>query len=312
MKIYFDNAATTPLHPEVIKEVSQLMASTYGNPSSSHQFGRHAKTLVEQARKSIAKHLKASANELIFTAGGTEADNLILQNAVNNLGVKRIITSAIEHHAVLNMVAALKIKKNIEVHFVKLTPQGAVDLEDLEQLLKDMSVKTLVSLMYINNEISNLLPLKMVANLCQTYGAYFHSDTVQAIGHYAIDLEEIPIDFLVASAHKFHGPKGVGFAFIRKKFGIKPLIIGGAQEHGTRAGTENVHSIAGMALALDLALENLDKDKKYVENLKSHFINQLKKLDKNITFNGLSNDLKQSSYVTLNVRFPKKHPDDVV
>ncbi|NCP21459.1 MAG: cysteine desulfurase [Flavobacteriales bacterium CG_4_9_14_0_2_um_filter_35_242] len=308
MKIYFDNAATTPLHPEVIKEVSQLMASTYGNPSSSHQFGRHAKTLVEQARKSIAKHLKASANELIFTAGGTEADNLILQNAVNNLGVKRIITSAIEHHAVLNMVAALKIKKNIEVHFVKLTPQGAVDLEDLEQLLKDMSVKTLVSLMYINNEISNLLPLKMVANLCQTYGAYFHSDTVQAIGHYAIDLEEIPIDFLVASAHKFHGPKGVGFAFIRKKFGIKPLIIGGAQEHGTRAGTENVHSIAGMALALDLALENLDKDKKYVENLKSHFINQLKKLDKNITFNGLSNDLKQSSYVTLNVRFPKNIP----
>lgn len=308
MEIYFDNAATTPLHPEVIKDISKLMASTYGNPSSSHQFGRHAKSLVEQSRKTIAKHLKASPNEIIFTAGGTEADNLILNNAVHNLGVKRIVTSAIEHHAVINMVEALKVAYQIEVIFVKLTSTGMVDLEDLERLLKDNSVKTLVSLMYINNEIANLLPLKKVANLCKIYDAYFLSDTVQAIGHYSIDLEEIPIDFLAASAHKFHGPKGVGFAFIRKNIGIKPLLIGGEQEHGARAGTENVHSIAGMSLALDLAMNDLENDQIYVGNLKSYFIEQLKNLDKGIAFNGLSEDLEQSSYVTLNVRFPKAIP----
>lgn len=305
MKIYFDNAATTPLHPEVIKEVSQLMDSTFGNPSSSHQFGRHAKSLVEQSRKNIAKHLKAFPNEIIFTAGGTEADNLILNNAVQNLGVKRIITSSIEHHAVLNMAESLKAEKNIELVFVKLKANGVVDLDDLERLLKDTSLKTLVSLMYINNEIGNLLPLKKVADLCKIYNAYFHSDTVQAIGHYSIDLEEIPVDFLVASAHKFHGPKGVGFAFIRKNIGIKPLLIGGEQEHGARAGTENVHSIAGMALALDLAMNNLENDQIYIGNLKTYFIEQLKNLNKGITFNGLSADIAQSSYITLNVRFPK-------
>lgn len=308
MEIYFDNAATTPLHPEVIKEVSQLMALTFGNPSSSHQFGRHSKSLVEQSRKNIAKHLKAFPNEIIFTAGGTEADNLILNNAVQNLGVKRIITSKIEHHAVLNMVELLKAEKNIELVFVQLTAHGMVDLDDLEKLLKDTSFKTLVSLMYINNEIANLLPLKKVADLCKLYDAYFHSDTVQAIGHFSIDLEEIPVDFLTASAHKFHGPKGVGFAFIRKNIGIKPLLIGGEQEHGARAGTENVHSIAGMSLALDLAMNNLENDHIYVGNLKTYFIEQLKNLNKDIAFNGLSEDLQQSSYITLSVRFPKNIP----
>jgi len=273
------------------------MATNFGNPSSSHQFGRHGKDLVESARKSIAKHLKCAPNEIIFTAGGSEADNLILRNAVENLGVKRIISSTIEHHAVLHMIDALKADCNIEVSYVNLTENGAVDLTHLESLLKDSTQKTLVSLMYINNEIANLLPLKTVALLCKTYDAYFHSDTVQAMAHYDINLEEIPADFIAASAHKFHGPKGVGFAFMRKKYGIKPLLIGGEQEHGARAGTENTHSIAGMALAFDVAM-----------HLKNYFIEKLKEISPEVQFNGLSADLKNSSYVTLSVRFPKEIP----
>ena len=308
MKVYFDNAATTPLHPDVIKDISQQMAINFGNPSSSHQFGRHAKNLVESARKSIAKNLKCAPNEIIFTAGGSEADNLILRNAVENLGVKRIISSTVEHHAVLHMIDALKIAYNTEVSYVNLTENGAVDLTHLESLLKDTTQKTLVSLMYINNEIANLLPLKTVADLCKTYDAYFHSDTVQAIAHYDINLEDIPVDFIAASAHKFHGPKGVGFAFMRKKYGIKPLLIGGEQEHGARAGTENTHSIAGMALAFDLAIKDLEKDQAYVSHLKKYFVEKLKEIIPDVQFNGLSADLKKSSYVTLSVRFSKEIP----
>lgn len=308
MKVYFDNAATTPLHPEVIKEVSQLMQSNFGNPSSSHHFGRQARTLVEKARKTIAKHLNCATSEIIFTAGGTEADNLILRNAVQNLGVKRIIISAIEHHAVLHLALSLKADFGTEISFVDLSENSAVDLKHLETLLKEGSHKTLVSLIHINNEIANILPLKKVAELCKEYKAYFHSDTVQAIAHYTIDLETIPVDFIAASAHKFHGPKGVGFAFIRKNIGIKPMLIGGAQEHGARASTENVHSIAGMGLAFDLAMADLDKDTTYVKALKSYFITQIKALDLGVAFNGLSEDLEQSSYVTLSVRFPKEVP----
>ena len=308
MKVYFDNAATTPLHPDVIKDISQQMAINFGNPSSSHQFGRHAKNLVESARKSIAKNLKCAPNEIIFTAGGSEADNLILRNAVENLGVKRIISSTVEHHAVLHMIDALKADYDTEVCNVNLTENGAVDLTYLESLLKDTTQKTLVSLMYINNEIANLLPLKTVADLCKTYDAYFHSDTVQAIAHYDINLEDIPVDFIAASAHKFHGPKGVGFAFMRKNHGIKPLLIGGEQEHGARAGTENTHSIAGMALAFDLAMKELEKDHDYVSHLKNYFVEKLKEISSEVQFNGLSADLKNSSYVTLSVRFSKEIP----
>jgi len=307
MKVYFDNAATTPLHPKVIKAITQQMESNFGNPSSTHQFGRHAKSLVESARKSIAKQLNCLSNEIIFTAGGSEADNLILRNAVQNLGVKRIISSKIEHHAVLHMLELLKAEHNLAVEFVSLNKDGSVNINHLEELLKK-EVKTLVSLMYINNEISNLLPIKQVAELCKKYNAYFHSDTVQAVGHYNIDLQEIPVHFIAASAHKFHGPKGVGFAFIRKNIPIKPLLIGGAQEHGTRAGTENTHSISGMGLALDLALQNLKNDIIYVRSLKERMIKGLKNLHVAIAFNGLSADLDKSSYVTLSVRFPKEIP----
>lgn len=308
MKVYFDNAATTPLHPEVIKYVTNIMSEHFGNPSSSHQFGRHAKNLVESTRKTIAKHLNCHPNEIIFTAGGSEADNLILQNAVENLGVKRIVTSKIEHHAVLHKITDLQNRFNIAVDYVSLNADGSVSLSHLKELLQNDTSKTLVSLMYINNEIANLLPLKEVALLCRKHKAYLHSDTVQAVAHYKIDLQEIPLDFMVASAHKFHGPKGVGFAFIRKNIAVKPLLIGGAQEHGARAGTENTHSIAGMGLALDLAIRDLTADINYVKSLKKYFIEGLKKLNHKIAFNGLSADLEESSYVTLSVRFPKEIP----
>ena len=302
--IYLDNAATTPILPEVIEEVTKSMETTFGNPSSTHQFGRAAKSKVENARKSIAKSLNVSSSEILFTAGGSEADNLILSNAVKNLKVKRIISSKIEHHAVLHTIQNLKKNYKIDVDYVELDENGEVDYHHLEKLLNQSDVKTLVSLMYVNNEIGNLLDIQKVSDLCKKYNAFFHSDTVQGIGHFELDLQKIPIDFCVASAHKFHGPKGVGFAYIKKGFNIMPMLIGGEQEKGARAGTENVHGIIGMEKALSIALKNLENDTTYIQNLKDYFISQLKNNFKDIQFNGNSNSSKKSSYIILNVRFP--------
>ena len=302
--IYLDNAATTPILPEVIEEVKKSMETTFGNPSSTHQFGRAAKSKVENARKSIAKFLNVSSSEILFTAGGSEADNLILSNAVKNLKVERIISSKIEHHAVLHTIQNLKKNYKIDVDYVELDENGEVDYHHLEKLLNQSDVKTLVSLMYVNNEIGNLLDIQKVSDLCKKYNAFFHSDTVQGIGHFELDLQKIPIDFCVASAHKFHGPKGVGFAYIKKGFNVMPMLIGGEQEKGARAGTENVHGIIGMEKALSIALKNLKKDTTYIQNLKDYFKTQLENNFKDIQFNGNSNNSKKSSYIILNVRFP--------
>lgn len=306
--VYLDNAATTPIDKEVIATMQTSMAENYGNPSSTHQFGRKAKSALETARKNIARFFNVTAQEIIFTSSGTEADNLILNNAVLNLDVQRIITSKIEHHAVLHTCNYLQKTYNIAVDFVEVDENGAIDLNHLECLLKNSEHKTLVSLMMINNEIGNLLPLEKVSLLCKQYDALIHSDTVQAIGHYAIDLQKISLDFMVASAHKFHGPKGVGFAFFRKGFGILPMIHGGDQERGARSSTENVHAILGMEKALEIAINNLQKDKNYIESLKVYFISELKKISDDIQFNGLSSHLDESSYTILNVRFPVKNP----
>ncbi|HBK71612.1 MAG TPA: cysteine desulfurase [Flavobacteriaceae bacterium] len=306
--IYLDNAATTPIDKEVIKRVTEVMSDVYGNPSSVHQFGRKAKTVVEEARKSIAKHFNVTTSEIVFTAGGSEADNLILRNAIVNLGVRRIISSKIEHHAVLHTILALEKEFDITVNYVNLANKGEVDYKHLEELLEQGSEKTLVSLMYINNELGNLLDLKKVCTLCTTYNALFHSDTVQAIGHYVIDLQKTPIDFMVASGHKFHGPKGVGFAIVKKGFGIQPQLIGGEQERGARAGTENVPNIAGMHKALEIAMQNLEVDQKYISGLKKYFSSQLLENITDISFNGCSEDLVQSTYTILNVRFAKDYP----
>ncbi|CAI8386243.1 MAG: Cysteine desulfurase IscS [Flavobacterium sp. SCGC AAA160-P02] len=303
-KIYLDNAATTPIDSSVIEVMQNSMQENFGNPSSSHQFGRKAKNLVENARNNIAKLFHVSASEIIFTAGGTEADNLILYNAVTNLGVQRIISSKIEHHAVSHTIVFLQDNYQIDVDFVELEPSGDVSIEHLEYLLKSSEKKTMVSLMYINNEIGNILPINKICNLCIKYKALFHSDTVQAIGHYAIDLQKLPIDFIVASAHKFHGPKGVGFAYFKKGLGIQPLFHGGNQEKGARSSTENVHGIVGMEKALVMASETLEKDKLVMNSIKSYFIDCLKELNSEIRFNGNSANLEKSSCTILNVSFP--------
>ncbi|MFT6065215.1 MAG: cysteine desulfurase [Polaribacter sp.] len=302
--IYLDNAATTKIDKEVLELMHVTMQENFGNPSSTHQIGRKAKSAVETARKNIAKHFNISASEIVFTAGGTEADNLILNNAVLNLGVQRIVTSKIEHHAVLHTCEFLKTTYNITLDFVNVDAFGNIDLLHLEDLLSDSVDKTLVSLMQINNEIGNILEVDEICNICKKHDALFHSDTVQVIGHYPLDLKKNPIDFIVASAHKFHGPKGVGFAYFKKGFGILPMLHGGDQERGARSSTENVHSILGMEKALSIAMTNLDKDVNYIECLKIYFISALKNISEDIAFNGHSLNLHKSSYTILNVRFP--------
>ncbi|ULC60847.1 cysteine desulfurase [Flaviramulus sp. BrNp1-15] len=301
--VYFDNAATTPMRDEVINSIAEVMKTNFGNPSSSHSFGRASKSLIEQSRKAIANHLNVSAGEIIFTSGGTEADNLVLISTVKDLNVKHIITSKIEHHAVLHTVEKLQKQFELQVSYVKLNADGTIDFSHLEMLLQN-EVKTLVSLMHINNEIGGILDLKRVASLCKANNALFHSDAVQSVGHYKLDLQDVPIDFLAASAHKFHGPKGVGFAFIRKNSALQPLIIGGEQERGLRAGTESVHNIVGLESALTLAYQNLEKETLYVTELKEYFIDKIKKEISGVKFNGLSDNLDKSTYTLVNVCLP--------
>ncbi len=303
-KVYLDNAATTQLRSEVIRCISEVLKTEYGNPSSTHAYGRSAKSLLENARKDIAKHLNVTAAEIIFTSGGTEADNLILNSCVRDLGVTRIISSKIEHHAVLHAINELKEKHEIEVAHVQLDDCGQVDYEHLEKLLSDTSHKTLVSLMHINNEVGNVLDIKRTAQLCENYKSLFHSDTVQSVGHYEIDFAEIPIHFAAVAAHKFHGPKGAGFAFVRKNTGLKPLIFGGSQERGLRAGTEAVYAIAGMAEALKISYQNLEKERTYITDLKDYFKEKLSTEIPGVKFNGSCDDNTRSTYTLLNVCLP--------
>lgn len=302
-KIYLDNASTTAIRPEVIQEMTKVMAEDFGNPSSTHSFGRNAKSVLELSRKSIAKQLNASAQEIIFTSCGTEANNWILRSAVADLKVKRIITSKIEHHAVLYTVQALQIEFGIQVDYVAVKPNGEIDITHLVELLAQ-NHKTLVSLMHVNNEIGTVLDLNRVVPICKQYNALLHSDTVQSIGKKEIDLQELPIDFLVASAHKFHGPKGVGFAFVRKNSGLQPLFYGGEQEKGLRPGTEALHQIAGMAKALELSYANLEAERAQISDLKKYLIERLEIDFPLFTMNGSQDGF----YNMLNVLLP--FPED--
>ncbi len=299
-KIYLDNAATTALRPEVATEMMAVLQNEYGNPSSSHSFGRSAKSKLELARKTIAQLLNSSSQEIIFTSGATEANNWILQNAVLNLNVKRIITSKIEHHAVLHAVEFLQKKHKIQVDFVKIKSNGTIDINHLMELLSE-EIPTMVSLMHVNNETGTVLDLEEIAKICQQHSVYFHSDTVQSVGKMKLDLKETPVDFVVASAHKFHGPKGIGFAFIRKGTKISPLFHGGEQEKGIRPGTESLHDIVGMAKALQLSYENLESDRNYIQELKNYTIEKLQKHFPEVHFNGNTDD---TFYTILNVRLP--------
>jgi cysteine desulfurase len=298
-KVYLDNASTTAIRPEVIQEITKIMVEDFGNPSSTHSFGRNGKTIVELSRKSIAKHFNCTAQEIIFTSGGTEADNWILRSAVEDLKVERIITSKIEHHAVLYTVLALQEEYNIQVDYVKVNADGSLDLTHLSNLLSDEK-KTLVSLMHVNNETGTILDLERVSLICKQYNALFHSDTVQSVGKTEIDLQKTPIDFILASAHKFHGPKGIGFAFVRKNSGLQPLLFGGEQEKGLRAGTEAVHQIAGMAKALSISYEKLDEERNYILELKKYLIDQLEIHFPDFRINGKKDDF----YNIINIILP--------
>ncbi len=298
-KVYLDNASTTAIRAEVIQEMTKVMAEDFGNPSSTHSFGRNGKTILELSRKSIAKHLNCSAQEIIFTSGGTEADNWILRSAVEDLKVERIITSKIEHHAVLYTVLALQSDYNIQVDYVNINSDGSIDLTHLSNLLSEEK-KTIVSLMHVNNETGTILDLDRVGVICKQYGTLFHSDTVQSVGKTEIDLQKTSVDFIVASAHKFHGPKGIGFAFVRRNSGLQPLLFGGEQEKGLRAGTEAVHQIAGMAKALSLSYENLEEERKYISDLKAYLINQLEIHFPDFRINGTKEDF----YNIINIILP--------
>ncbi|MEO8934584.1 MAG: cysteine desulfurase family protein [Xanthomarina sp.] len=302
--VYFDSAATTQVRKEVITVMQDVLEHQYGNPSSIHAFGRASKSIIETTRKIIAKELNALPQEIIFTSGGTEADNMILRCAVRDANITTIITSPIEHHAVIHTVEELKNEYDVTVEYVKLQDCGTPDYEDLQRLLTANDERKLVSLMHVNNEVGNLLDLKKVSALCKENNALFHSDTVQSIGHFKWDVQEIPIDFMTAAAHKFHGPKGIGFAYIRKNNTLKPLIFGGSQERGFRAGTEPVHNIKGLETAFVMAYKNLDEERAYVEGLKDYFKTAIKKAIPTVAFNGNCSDNSKSTYTLLNVRIP--------
>lgn len=299
-KAYLDNASTTAIRPEVIEEMVAVMSQSFGNPSSTHSYGRGAKVLLETARKTIASLIGAEAREIIFTSGGTEADNWVTRSAVKDLGVKRIITSKIEHHAVLNTVKILETEFDINVEYVNVAQNGEVDLNQLESLLAD-KIPTLVSLMHVNNETGVVLDIDKVGKLCKEYGALFHSDTVQSIGKTEFDLNNTPIDFIAASAHKFHGPKGVGFAFVRKNTPLHAMIHGGEQEKGMRAGTEAIHQIVGMAKALELSYKHLNEERDQIAILKQYLLEKLDSEFPGYTVNGEGADL---FYNLVNVMLP--------
>ncbi len=302
-RVYFDNAATTPVDPQVVEAMIPFLQTHFGNPSSIYSFGRETRLAIENARKSVAQLLGAKPGEIFFTSGGTESDNMAIWSAIEDLGCRRIITSPIEHHAVLHTVNALAKHRQLSTDFLNVLPNGHIDLADLERALASSSERCLVSLMHANNEIGNLLDLEAVGVLCEKYNAIFHSDTVQTVGHYPLNLSQAKIHFATGAAHKFHGPKGIGILFISEKISVKPLIHGGGQERNMRAGTENVSGIVGFAKALELATANLEQDQLHIQSVKTYLAAQLQAQIPGIQFNGDWNGA--CLYTVLNVSFPR-------
>lgn len=309
-KIYLDNAATTCLDKEVLDAMLPFMTTSYGNPSSVYSYGRETRLAVETARKTVAKHLNVKPGELFFTSGGTESNNTAISASIRDLGCTHIITSPIEHHAVLHTVEHYCDGADITYSLVKLLPNGHVDLTDLEEQLATAGKKTLVSLMHANNEIGNLLPINAVSALCRKYNAVFHSDCVQTVGHYPIDLQRIDVDFITASGHKFHGPKGTGILYVNGNLQIKPFIYGGGQERNMRAGTENVYGIVGFAKALDLAMARYETESAYIKELKNYMTEQLQKEIPAVKFNGDYNG--SCLYTVLSASFPENERSEML
>ena len=309
-RIYLDNAATTSLDPQVLETMMPYLTNKFGNPSSIYSYGRETRMAIETARKSVAKILNANPAEIFFTSGGTESSNMAIQSAVRDLGCKHIITSAIEHHAVSHTAEHLDNLDAVKVSYVKLLPDGHVDIEDLEKLLAASTEKTLVTLMHANNEIGNMLDLNEVGELCKLYNAIFHSDTVQTVGHFPFDLRNTPVHFITGAAHKFHGPKGVGVIYINENIRIKPIVHGGGQERNMRAGTENLYGIVGFAKALELATLNYETDSAYIAALKQYMHDELKKNIAGVAFNG--DTFGRSLYTVLSVSLPKTEKSEMI
>jgi len=310
MRIYFDNAATTPLDAEVLDAMMPYLTTHFGNPSSIYSYGRETRMAVENARKTVAKILGANPGEIFFTSGGTESTNMAICAAVSDLGCERIISSPLEHHATLHTVEHLHKQKNIELEFVKVLPNGHIDLNDLERLLSSSNKKTLVTLMHANNEIGNITDINAVGELCKKYKAVFNCDTVQTVGHFPFNLHSMPVDFINGAAHKFHGPKGVGIVYISEKNKIKPFIQGGSQERNMRAGTENIYGIVGFAMALERATKKHEEDRTYINDLKNYMYEKLNESISNVSFNG---DVKGCSlYTVLSVNFPKTEKSEMI
>ena len=309
-RIYFDNAATTGLDPRVLEAMMPYLTERFGNPSSIYSYGRESRLAIESARKSVAKILNAHPAEIFFTSGGTESSNTAITAAVRDLGCTHIITSPLEHHATLHSVEHLHKRGETSLSHVRVLPNGHIDLEDLERQLAASTEKTLVSLMHANNEIGNILDIQSVGDLCKLYGAIFHSDTVQTVGHFPFDLRNTPVHFITGASHKFHGPKGVGLLYINENVRIHPLIHGGAQERNMRAGTENVYGIVGFAKALELATAGYEADSAYITDLKHYMMQQLKRQLKGIFFNG--DPVGRSLYTVLSVSFPKTEKSEML
>ncbi|PTT41803.1 cysteine desulfurase [Chryseobacterium sp. HMWF028] len=307
-KVYLDNAATTPLAEEVIDAMVGTMKMNFGNPSSTHSFGQEAKILIENVRRQVADYLHVTPAEIIFTSCGTESNNMIIKSSVEHLGVERIISSPLEHKCVSESILDMKNRKGVEVNYIRPNEKGDIDLAKLEELLKASDKKTLVSLMHANNEIGNIINLKKVAQLCKEHNALFHSDTVQTMAHMNLDFSDIPVDFASCSAHKFHGPKGAGFAFIRKATGLKGIITGGPQERSLRAGTENVCGIVGLGKALELSLDHMDEYTNHMQDIKNYAIERLSAEIEGIKFNGRSAEKENSLYTVLSALLPYKNP----
>ena len=302
MRVYLDNAATTPIDPEVLKEMYKVMENHYGNPSSIHAHGREVRTLIERSRKTIANLLHASPSEIFFTSGGTEADNTAIRRGITDNGITHAITSPIEHHAVIHTLEAMQKAGTIKLSFVNVDHQGRADLDHLEELLKN-NERSFVSLMHANNELGTLNDIERIGEICEQYNAIYHSDTVQAMGHYRHDLSRLKAHFVVCAAHKLHGPKGIGFLYVNHKVKINPLIYGGSQERNMRGGTENVYGIVGIAKALEMAYADMDSHQQHIQGLKTYMIEQLKANIPGIRFNG-DTEPDKSLYTVLNVSFP--------
>jgi cysteine desulfurase len=309
-RIYLDNAATTPLDPAVLESMMPYLTEKFGNPSSIYSYGREGRLAIETARKSVAKILNAHPAEIFFTSGGTESSNTAINSAVADLGCRHIITSPIEHHATLHTVEYLGRKNQVKVSYVKVLPDGHIDLTDLDMLLAESAEKTLVTLMHANNEIGNMLDIFAVGEICKKYAAIFHSDTVQTVGHFPFDLRHTPVHFITGAGHKFHGPKGVGILYINENVKINPFIHGGGQERNMRAGTENLYGIVGFARALEIATTRYEQDREYISRLKKYMMDQLAQHMPATTFNG--DPSGNSLYTVLSVSFPKTEKSEML